>query len=148
MINTLIAIIKEIDQSSDGYILGLNRLGSNGIENYIGRIRSLCHENNRFDTILHNLARYELIVRDFDQRYLVFKPRYSNQGGCVLNQTGREFEFDCDPQTISNWLFEEIGIDEKTEKNGFRIFLEELETFSEENPYPKANLSVASRNQN
>ena len=116
MINTLVAIIKEIDQSEGGGILGLNRIESHAIENYIGRIRSLCHKDNRFETILHNLARYELIVRDFDQWYFIYNPRYSNPGGCVLNPTGSEFDFDCDPQVISNWLFEEIEIDKKTKE--------------------------------
>ena len=50
VINTLTVLIKEIEESIDDS-LGLSRLGSQPIENFIGRIRALCHMDNRFETV-------------------------------------------------------------------------------------------------
>lgn len=139
IINTLIVIIKEIISSSDGK-LGLNRLGSHTIENFIGRIRSLCHQDNRFETVLHNLSRYELIVRDFDQCFLVFKPRHTNPGGSVLSQEGADFDSEFEPDTIVEWLFQSVGMSDETEDNQLNAFFEKLKEFSDKYPYPKVNL--------
>ena len=103
IINTLVVLIKEISETDDDS-LALSRLSSHPIENYIGRIRSLCHEDNRFCTILHNVARYELIVRDFDTCYLKFKPSHSNPGGTYVNQLGNEIDSPYCADSVADWL--------------------------------------------
>ena len=145
IINTLVAIIKEIEECIDDN-LGLSRLGSHPIENFIGRIRSLCHMDNRFETVLHNVARYELIVRDFKKCYLKFKPRHNSPGGTNLKQTGNELEFIYQPDQIVDWIFEYIGINEKTQNNQLIDFLEKLRMFAYENPYSKVKLPLTTSN--
>lgn len=76
IINSLIVLIKEIDEADDDSF-ALSRLSSHPIENFIGRIRSLYHNNILFCNILHNVAQYEIIVRDFDTCHLKFKPLHS-----------------------------------------------------------------------
>jgi hypothetical protein len=39
--------------------LGLDRIGSHTEENFIGRVRSTCHGNNRLDNVQHQVARFE-----------------------------------------------------------------------------------------
>lgn len=145
IINTLLVFLKEIAESTDDS-LGLNRLGSHCIENFIGRIRCLCHMDNRFETILHNISRYEMIVRDFDECFLVFKPKHSNPGGTVLNQEGNEIDQLFDAWTVASWLFEGAGLEEPSEKNELDVFLTSLSEFSRNNPYQKVNLPSTARN--
>jgi hypothetical protein len=38
---------------------GLERIGSQSEEHFIGNIRSMCHDENRFDTVRHEVARFE-----------------------------------------------------------------------------------------
>lgn len=139
IVNTLLVMIKEIEESNDG-TLGLNRLGSHVIENYIGRIRSLCHQDNRFETVLHNVARYELIVREFDQCFLVYKPRHTNPGGCILTQSGADFNFAYEAPLVAEWFLQKVGISEQNGENHIDAFLQSLKQFSQQNPYPKVDL--------
>ena len=143
ILNTLTVLIKEIEESFDDN-LGLSRLGSHPIENFIGRIRSLCHMDNRFETVLHNLARYELIVRDFESCYLEFRSRHNSPGGTVVKQMGNDFKclFDqsFDPSNIVNWIFQYLGFDIFSKDNKLNEFLGMLQNFSIENPYSKVKL--------
>lgn len=139
IINTLDVLIKEIIEAKDDS-LALSRLSSHPIENFIGRIRSLCHDDNRFCTILHNVARYELIVRDFDTCYLQFKPSHSSPGGTYVNQIGNEMDFTYKPEEIADWLLESVKLGKTNKENHLSDFLEKLQFFSQNNPYPVVKL--------
>ena len=102
--------------------------------------------DNRFETILHNISRYEMIVRDFDECFLVFKLKHSNPGGIVLNQEGNEIDQLFDAWTVASWLFEGAGLEEPSEKNELEVFLTSLSEFSRNNPYQKVNLPSTARN--
>ena len=69
ILNTLLVTICEIKHSKS--IIALYRLGSHCIENFIGRIRMLCRADNRFQTILHNLARHEFIMHHVYQKHKI-----------------------------------------------------------------------------
>ena len=151
IINTLVVLIKEICETNDD-LLALSRLSSHPIENFIGRIRSLCHDDNRFCTILHNIARYELIVRDFDTCFLQFRPSHSSPGGTFVNQDGNEIDFTYPPELIADWLLESVKLGKQSNENKLNDFIEKLQIFSNSNPYPlvklpseNANLKIVNR---
>lgn len=50
-------------------------------------------KENRFETVLHNIALIELILRKFDQCFLEFKFRQRNPGVCLLVSTKSCFFF-------------------------------------------------------
>lgn len=94
-------------------------------------------QDNRFETVLHNISRYQLIVRDFDQCFLVFKRCHTNP---VIVLSKKESDFDCEfePDTIEEWLFQSVGMSDETEDNKVDTFFQKLKEFS--NKYPKVNL--------
>ena len=85
ILNTLLVLIKEILIHNE--IIGLDRISSHVIENYIGKIKFLCHDDNRFNTILHNIARYEYVTHFSPINFLVFNKKHENPGECKLRQS-------------------------------------------------------------
>lgn len=69
IISTVFVTIKEIYEATA--VLGLDRLGSHVIENFIGRIHYLCNNNNRFSTVLYNTARYTYVVNLTQTNYII-----------------------------------------------------------------------------
>lgn len=60
---------------------------------------------NHFETVLRNVARYELIVGDFKKCYYKLKPRHNSLWGTNLKQTGNILEFIYQPDQMVGWFF-------------------------------------------
>ena len=90
IINTILTQIYAIESNNQTY--ALDRFGSHPTENFIGLIRLLCNNDNRFSTVLHNLSRYEIINRESPIIYTKPQNKRLNAGGVVLKEGNISFE--------------------------------------------------------
>lgn len=84
----------------------LDRAGSHVEENFIGTIRDLCDGDNRYSTILHNLARFEYIIRYSENQFYKPKAKRLNLGGVHIKVDGFDTTFEYNPKIISENLFD------------------------------------------
>ena len=138
ILNTLLVTINEIKNAKS--IIGIYRLGSHCIENFIGRIRMLCRHDNRFNTVLHNLARYEFILHQCYKNHIVFNKKHTNPGGATTRPDGSIFNEESSPKVIVKELLSLIKLEESQNKENLENFLKKLETFSKNNPFKKLKI--------
>ena len=143
ILNTLLVTIYEIKNSKT--IIGIYRLGSHCIENFIGRIRMLCRHDNRFQTVLHNLARYEFIMHQCFSNHFVFNRKHSNPGGVSTRIDGSTFNEEYNPKDIVNELLSLIKLENPQNDKILPTFLKNLELFSTKNTFKKLKIPQSLR---
>lgn len=149
IINTLVATINEI--VNVGFVVGLDRIGSHVIENYIGKIRYLCNADNRYETVLYNLARYEFIMHESKRNYLQLKEKRENPGGCQTrgNDDGASFCIEkFHSFQVAYDLLVIIGLKKSYEGSILNDFIVALEEFSNNYPYKLSKVSHGLRSIN
>ncbi len=149
IINTLIALLKEIHESQD--IISLDRLGSHDIENYIGRIRSLCNSDNRFERVVRALARYEYIAHLSDYNFMHHKDdKKENIGGCRLrfDEHAATFNIIVPAEIIAFEILVYIGLEESSNDQILTDFLFTLQDFSLENEFQPPRIPYSLRGVN
>lgn len=147
IILTLTALYCEL---KNGNIIdfGIDRLGSHILEQFIGKLRLICKGDNRFETIIHNLARLQFVSNDFKECYLKPREKRLNIGGCKISTQGADFNFELAPIDVANSLLNIVQLcDLNEEKYVFPQFLENLKSFNSRHPYKNFNYPAETSNQ-
>ena len=127
------------------YALSLNddsvafdRLCNQPTENFIGLIRMICNGDDSYQTVIHNLSRYEFVNRNSKDIYIHNQPKRLNAGGCQLVESEVDFEYGHTSYELASLLFSYIEGDFKEEE--MKEFIEALERINEKAPYRTKNV--------
>lgn len=141
-----IATIVQTSRNSPFYIKYVS------VENYIGKIRKLCKSDNRFRTVLHDTAGNEFISHYSPRKYLIFRTKHENPGGCILLDTRDSLHFPdtFSPQTIVQSLLSSLNLEKQKEDNQDCLipFLNKLQRFLIDAPYKPTKVPQQLRNIN
>ena len=85
--------------------VAFDRFSNQPTENFIGLIRMLCDGDDSYQTVIHNLSRYEFVNRNSKDVYVHCQPKRLNAGGCQLIDAEVNFEFDLAPIELADLLF-------------------------------------------
>lgn len=136
IINTL--LVQIFASCSEDETYALDRYSSHPTENFIGIIRELCDGDNRYEVIVHNLARYEFISRNSDYVFVKPKAKRLNKGGCSLHKDGVNFEFSKGPLELSELLYNFI-MTQEYDKELMKDFILSLQKISKEAQFKTTN---------
>lgn len=81
LIVTILAQLYALSLNDDS--VAFDHLSNQPTENFIGLIRMICNGDDSYQTIIHNLSRYEFVNRN-SHRYIYIhsQPKRLNAGGC------------------------------------------------------------------
>lgn len=120
----LLVQIYEIENNNK--IIGTNRVSSHPEEKYIGRVRYLCNDDNRFTAVSYNIARYEFIIRHVAKCPIEFKSRHNNPGGCRIDIGKADFANKISPEIISKEILSLVGLSQSSSPEKLTYFLNDL----------------------
>ena len=102
--------------------------------------------DNRFSTVLHNLARYQLITYQSFEHYIVFNKRHQNPGGVQTRLDRYFFDEEIIPKNIVKELLALIKLEKSEDEKMVFNFVTKLNEFTQKNPLKK--LKIPQRNSN
>ena len=118
--------------------MAFDRFSNQPTENFIGLIRMLCGGDDSFQTIVHNLSRYEFVNRNSKDIYIHSQPKRLNAGGCQLIDADIDFNFNHTSIDLANLLFDYMLGD--FNEDLMKELIIGLEQITEDAPYRTRNI--------